>query len=523
VYKLVVDVYNDLLPAMPIFILVIGAVVTYASGRLNQLAGVPELTGVVSFVICAVALLPFYQMYMNLVYGNYETVCYFIGEQVYLRASGIGILLGVIGVFLGLLVSLFSIVYMSRKSGLDKYYPLLLLMIAGIVGIGLAGDLFNLFVFFELMAIASYGLVAFEKEEWEPVEAGMKYVIMSAAGSIAALLGIGIIFMYSGGEEVAGTLDLALLPERLAGVDLTTLTMAAGLIILGFGVKAAIVPMHTWLPDAHSAAPSGISAMLSGIVIQSGLIAMIKTLTIFPAPYLSPEVGLHAGFIIAVFAVITMTAGNLMAMPQTDLKRMLAYSSIAQMGYILLGIGLGLEYGVRMGFTGGLFHIINHAFMKGGAFLCAGAILYMIGTRDLNAMRGIGRRMPVVGISFAVFALALSGMPPFCGFISELFICKGGIDAYTAPNGTILGLVFIIILIANSVLSLGYYVPAINTILLSKETSGLVRQAKPAPPLILIPILIMVLCVVFLGIFPELGLKLVNPGVDFLLGVLGGA
>jgi proton-translocating NADH-quinone oxidoreductase chain N len=356
------------------------------------------------------------------------------------------------------------------------------------------------------MAIPSYVLVAFEKERWEPIEAAMKYIIMSVAGSLIALMGISIIFMYT------GSLDLATLAKLTVNMDSLKAVGAVGLIIVGFGVKAAIVPLHFWLPDAHSAAPSGISAMLSGIIIEAGLITMIKALAVLP--------GVNSGVVLIIFGIVSMFVGNFMAIVQRDLKRMLAYSSIAQMGYILMAMGLAFTYpstGGDYGFRGGFFHILNHAVMKGGAFLCAGAILHAIGTRDLEEMRGIGRKIPLIGVAFAFFGFALAGVPPLNGFISKFFICKAGVDA----GGW--GIVAMILLIVNSLLSLCYYLPAINKILFSRDISEKAKEAKGIPPSISIPIIIMVILTVALGVYPELGLKVVNPVVSFMMANLGGA
>jgi formate hydrogenlyase subunit 3/multisubunit Na+/H+ antiporter MnhD subunit len=198
---------------------------------------------------------------------------------------------------------------------------------------------------------------------------------------------------------------------------------------------------------------------------------------------------------------------------------MLAYSSIVHMGYVLMAIGLGLNYLAAAGeyaFTGGLFHIMNHAVMKGGAFLCAGAILQSIGTSDLTEMRGIGRRNILIGVAFAFFAFALAGVPPLNGFISKFFIGKAGADA----GGW--GIVALVLLIVNSVISLGYYLPALNTILFSRDISEKAKEAKRTPVWICIPIIVMVIFTVLFGVYPELGLKIVSPAVEYLMNFAGG-
>jgi len=488
----------NLSPLIPIIILLVGVLVCYVCGqRLPK----PKYTGFIALGFLVATAVQLAQLYPGV-----ERITFSIGNaQTYLEANGLAIFLAVVAVSLGALVSIFSVSYMERFSGLGRYYALLLLMITGVVGIGFAGDLFNMFVFFEVMAVPSFVLVAFEKEHWEPLEASLKYIIMSVFGSLIALAGIAIVFMYT------GSLDLNTLAQATIGLDSIKLIGAITLIIIGFGVKAAMVPLHTWLPDAHSAAPSGISAMLSGIIIQAGLIAMVKAMMVFPE--------INFGIVLLLFAIITMSVGNGMALVQKDLKRMLAYSSIAQMGYIIMAFGLAFAYlstAGDFGFRGGFFHIMNPAIMKGGAFLCAGAILHSIGTRDMEEMRGIGRQLPLIGVAFAFFGLALAGMPPFNGFISKFFIGRAGVDA----GGW--GIVALVALIVNSAVSLGYYLPAINKILFSGEISEKAKQAKSIPVPIVVPIVIMVTLTVLFGVYPELGLKLVNPVVNYMMISLGG-
>jgi len=471
-------------PAAPIITLFVGALLTYLFGRTYPK---PKFTGLFSLLFLVIALVEL----LNLYPGGGRVTYSLWGAQTFLEANGLAIFLGVVAVGLGILVLTYDVSHMKDSPGLSRYYALILLMLAGAIGIGFAGDLFNLFVFFEVMAIPSYALVAFRKEKWEPVEAAVKYTIMSISGSLLALGGISIIFMYT------GNLDLNTLAQSAANMDPGMAIAAAGLIIVGFGVKVAIVPLHTWLPDAYQAAPSGISALLSGITSGAGAIAMLKALAI----------------------LIPMFVGNFMALVQKDLKRMLAYSSIAHMGYVVMAIGLALNYLPIAGeyaFRGASFHILNHAVMKGGAFLCAGAILQSIGTSDLHEMRGIGRRNVLVGVAFAFFALALAGVPPLNGFISKFFICKAGVDA----GGW--GIVAMSLLILNSAISLGYYLPALNTILFSRDISERAEKARSVSAWICVPIVVMIILTVLLGVYPEFGLKIVNPAVQYLMGFAGG-
>lgn len=499
---------------LPMLCLFIGAFLTYLIGRICYNEGVPKLIGVVSLLFMLLSLLSIYWLYTKLsppiseLPLEYPTPVDSTSIFLNLKVDSLGLLIATVAALMGTIVSLYSITYMERDRGLDRYYSLLLMLVGAIVGLAFVSDVFSLYVFFELMCISSYALVAFRKDKWEPIEAGFKYIVMSVTGSILVLFGISIIFSQT------GKLDFASIQTAMTSVSNNgAVNVSIILFIVGFGVKAAIVPLHTWLPDAHAAAPSGISAMLSGIVIEAGFFAMIRVLLMF-----STDIGF--GLILAIFAVITMTVGNLLALAQTDIKRMLAYSSVTQMGYIVLGIGLGFEYGVRAGFEGGLFHIFTHAFMKGLAFLCAGAIIYRISTRNIEEMKGIGRTMPFTAVAFSIAGLALAGVPPLSGFMSKWIIYKAGVDAAVATNNLTL-VVFTAFAVANSVISLGYYLPAINT-MFSSDISEKAKNAKEAPVLMLAAIGIMAVITIIIGIYPDLVLKNIGPAVDFIIKLVGG-
>jgi len=422
-----------------------------------------------------------------------KVIVYVVGGAFVIEADYLSFFLMVAVTALSFFVSIFAIRYMERDIGVDKYNVLFLSMVAGMNGVAIAGDLFNLYVFYELMCISSYVLVAFRREQWEPIEAGFKYLIMSAVGSTMVLLAIALIFGFT------GTLTLALAGKKMSEITLripvTIKTLLLSLILVGFGVKAALAPLHTWLPDAHPAAPSTISAMLSGIVIETGAYAMIRVL--FSVFGLIKEVGLA----IAVMATVTMFVGNLFALVQTDIKRLLAFSSIAHMGYMMLGIGLGGIYG----YLGGFFHLLNHAFMKGLAFLCAGAFIHAIGSRYLGDLTGIARKMPVTCLCFAIALLSLTGVPPLNGFMSKWLIFEAGVHENA--------LIFTVLAMVNSVIALVYYTRVLFTIYFG-ETSEKAKEAHEAPISMLIPMALMSLACIVLGVFPQVGLSIVKPAVE---------
>jgi multicomponent Na+:H+ antiporter subunit D len=311
------------------------------------------------------------------------------------------------------MATLYSIQYMDRFTSKARFYSLFLLMVTGMIGVALTGDLFNLYVFLEIASIASYALVAFGCEH-EELEASFKYLVLGSVGSSLVLFGIAI--MYS----LTGSLNMAQVSMQLASGFKGIHFFAIALFIGGFGLKAALIPFHAWLPDAHPSAPAPISAMLSGVLIKTiGVYAMARVMlnVIGLTPLIST--------ILLVLGTVSMVIGVLLCLGQDDIKRFLAYSSISQVGYIVLGIGLG----TRLGIAAALFHLINHAVFKSLLFLNAGAVEYATGTRDLDKMGGLRGKMPVTSTTSMIGSMSIAGVPPFAGFWSKLFIIVACVQA----------------------------------------------------------------------------------------------
>ena len=429
---------------------------------------------------------------------------------IFLVLDGIGLLLAVVVLGLSILVTLYSSRYMSGEVGEEKFYALLVAMAGTMIGLGCATDLFNLWVWFEAMAISSYMLVAFYRQQPSSLEAGVKYLVQSACGSVLVLLGIGLVFAQT------GTLNLAEI-RMATSSGLPAVYLAAGaLFLIGFGVKVALVPLHTWLPDAHSQAPSGISAMLSGVVIEAGLIALLRVLGSLAGASTS------WGTILLGFGAINMLLGNLMALRQEQVKRLLAYSSISHMGYILVGIGVAVGFSSQAGAAGAFFHILSHAMMKGLAFLSAGAFMFVlyISRGSHNALvkddlNGAAAKYPLVAFVFSVALLGLGGLPPLAGFMSKWQIFVGG---FNTQNGWIMALMVFMAL--NSVLSLGYYAPLVN-LMYRKAPSEQVLAGKPLPWTIILPLVLLALAIVVLGFAPGLMDWLTVPAGQRLIGMFG--
>ncbi len=428
-----------------------------------------------------------------------------ISGQVTLAGDAVFLLMSATAIALGLMVTLFSIVYMRGEPGEEKFYALLSANIGSIIGLAATTDLFNLWVWFEAMAVTTYLLVAFYKDLPGSLESGIKYLVQSAAGSALILIGIALVV------AEAGTLELNLMIEMLSGP--TPLLLAAGgLMIVGFGVKTALVPMHTWLPDAHSQAPSGISMMLSGIVIEAGMIAMLRVLAVF---YNVTDL---FGPLLLGFAALNILVGNLMALRQTEVKRMLAYSSVAQVGYILLGFGTTFTFGAKDGAISAFFHLMNHALMKGLAFMAAGVFIYVFflskgshGSLKVSDLNGAARKYPLAALTFSIAVLALGGLPPLSGFMSKTAVF---LTAFITRDPWMIARVIFAAL--NAVLSLAYYAPLVNR-MYRLETSEAVKGGGHMPWLMGIPLIVMALLIVVMGFYPMLLSDLFIPaGVNIL-------
>jgi len=304
-------------------------------------------------------------------------------------------------------VAIYSLAYMNKYTDKPKFFTLFSLMVCGMNGLIITGDLFNLFVFLEIASIASYALVAFGTEA-EELEASFKYAIMGSVAS--AFIFLGIAFLYG----FTSTLNMADMAAVLNNKpNLWLLPFVSVLFLMGFGLKAALVPFHAWLPDAHPSAPASISAMLSGVLIKAlGVYALVRI-------FFNIIGVTHTFLTILMFlGALSMVAAVILALSQWDFKRLLAYHSISQIGYIFLGIGLGTPLGI----LGGLFHLFNHSLFKSLLFLNSGAIDYAVGTRDLREMGGLNKVMPVTAGTSLVASLSIAGIPPFNGFFSKLII-----------------------------------------------------------------------------------------------------
>ncbi len=468
-----------------------------------------------SFVLLFLAIISLYSLITTgsdlSVYkvGGWEPVNV-IPIGIYMVLDGLSATLVCIISIIGFLSAFYSISYIKRYTGERYFYALFCLMIAGMNGVVLSGDIFNIFVFLEISVISSYALVAFGVEKNE-LEATFKYQVLGGLASFFILFAIG--FIYWGTK----TLNLADIKEVFkAGYDNAFYLFVQILLLCGFGLKAAIIPFHAWLPDAHSSAPSPISSMLSGVLIKAvGIYVIIRLF--FNMFVISEEMAI----LITVLGALSMVFGVFLAIGQWDLKRLLAYHSISQMGYVVLSVGIGMMLvaqnrnpGVAaLAIVGGIYHLINHAVFKSLLFLSAGAIEYRLGTRDLKMMGGLSRSMPVTSVASFIASMSISGIPPFNGFFSKLIIIIAAIQA----KFYLLALLAVIV----SIITLASFLKFQKYAFFGKAENRQGNTVKEVPfPMVFSMVVLSILCLVLsLLAFPGIREIMLNPIAGILTEV----
>jgi NADH-quinone oxidoreductase subunit N len=389
-----------------------------------------------------------------------------------------------------LIVSIFTTVgsfnYMRKKSHPAVYFSLILLSTIGMVLIAYSTDLVMLFVAWELMSIPTYVLAGFMKKDPSSNEAALKYFLFGALSSAIIIYGISIAYGLAGSTNIGdviqtfATIDSEMLPLAL---------LAIAMFVAGFGFKMGLVPFHMWLPDTYEGAPPTISALLAAGTKKAGFAAALRIIVMG-----SIALSLDWTFALGVIAVMTMTVGNIAAIMQKNLARILAYSSIGHAGYIL--IGLAIAPYTAIGIQGSLFHILNHAVMKGAAFIAVAGIVVTLASSHLDKIKGLGRSMPITSLGIVISLLALAGVPPLNGFWSKLILFGAALDAgAVAPWAPWLAIAGVL----NSALSLAYYGWIIRKMYFEGETEKRVREPVSVVAVMIFSIIFMV----GIGVYPD--------------------
>ena len=440
---------------------------------------------------------------------NGEIITYWLGGRVPDGGYAIGIALEVdaVSLFFGILVSLavllsglYSFRYTKQDDARDKFFTLYLMLAGGVMGIVLSGDLFNIYVMLEVMTFAAVALTAYRS--WNPNarEAAFKYLVVGSIGSSSVLLGIALIYAN------CHTLNLAQISALAMSKMNPSMLLAFALLFVGFGTKAFMVPFHPIAADAHAAAPSSVSVLISGVFTKTGVYGIIRVCYFLFRTMGMPAVQTGVVLIGSVSMFLCVT----MALNQHDFKRLLAFHSISQIGYILTSLGLCTALGI----AGGLYHAINHTLFKGLLFLTAGAVLYSTGTTKLEKLGGLAKKMPQTAALFMIGAFSISGVPPFNGFVSKWMIYQATYEK-AMETGSIGYALVTVLAVVTSVLTLASFVKVGQSVFFG-EMPIEYQNVKETPASMLVPMWIMAGLCLATGLLPNLMFK-------YLLGPATGA
>jgi len=453
------------------------------------------LGALVSLVIMAIALPLLWQGELSYPFGNWPPP---IGIEYRVDAANglVALLVAAVASFVLPWARLINNYEVPERQGI--FYALFLLSFAGLMGITLTGDAFNVFVFLEISALSTYALIAHGQDR-RALLASFRYLIIGTVGATFLLIGIGFLYM------MTGTLNMADLAERLPEVrDTTTVRAALAFIVVGLGLKLALFPLHLWLPNAYTFAPNFITTYLAATATKVALYVMLRfVFTVFGHDYSFAALPLTG--LLLTLAIAGMFAGSWVAMFQRNLKRMLAYSSVAQVGYMVLGIALATSAGL----TAGMLHLFNHALMKGALFMALGTLFWRVGSVRLDDLSGIGRQMPWTMTAFALAGLSLIGVPLTAGFVSKWYLIIAALDA---------GQSWLVILIVITSLMAVYYVWRVIEAAWFSTAPETRPPVSEAPLSLLIPLYVLVAANFWFGIDTRLSVGGAEAAARALLG-----
>jgi NADH-quinone oxidoreductase subunit N len=398
----------------------------------------------------------------------------------------------IIFIAVSLLAVIASIQYFKDNRNQDEYYGLILLATVGMMVVASANDLLSLFVGFELASMSTYVLAGFEKKNSSSLEAALKYFIIGSLSSALMLFGMSLVYGVSGSTNIPEILAY-FNTAQISGIDI----LAMVFLVAGFGFKMALVPFHMWAPDTYEGSPTVVSSLLAAGSKKMGFVAAFRVLVLALV-----AVRADIQVVFAILAVITMTYGNVVAISQKSIKRMLAYSSIAQAGYI----SLAFVVMTQMSIAGGVLLALGHAFMKGGAFIAVAVVGYMVLSDNKNAKNiddisnfaGLGKRAPMTALSLFVFFLALAGIPPSAGFIGK-FVLFYSVTSEAVSTASTWLLVIVVIAILNSALSIYYYARVIKYMYVLPPVGERIHEPFPY----VVAILLAVIGTIGIGLYPE--------------------
>jgi proton-translocating NADH-quinone oxidoreductase chain N len=464
----------DITPILPEIILVIFAVIlpgVYIGTKNDKLVAGISIAGIVVSIAFVLQFL-------------WEGASPIVFENL-LQMDAFSALFKLVFLIVALFVVIASIRYVEKEKHIAEYYTLIMFATVGMMLVASATDLIILFVGIELASLSSFALVGFRKKDKRGAEAATKYFVIGALSSAISLFGISLLY---GATQTTNIAEIGSVIGTITGME-PVVYISLVMLIAGFGFKVAIVPFHMWAPDVYEGAPTTVTSFLAAGSKKMGLVALFK---IFLIGLLAIKADWEMA--IAIIAVTTMTVGNVMAVSQTNIKRMLAYSSIAQAGYILIVLPIATDFAL----TGGIFHIITHAFMKGGAFLIVAGLAMSALGEELADYKGLAKRAPLLALGMAILLFALAGIPPLSGFASKLVLFSSAVDAAVIPATN--WMIWLAVAgVLNSALSLYYYARVVKYMYVEKGPEDRIR----IPSTMAIAIFICVAATVVIGIYPE--------------------
>jgi len=429
---------------------------------------------------------------------------FIVPVRIVLEVDGMSIFFGIIWSIVSLAAAIYSLSHIAKETGQNRFFTLLLLMVAGGFGMMFTGDLFNLFVFLEIASIAGGALIAYRTGFADTQEGGFKYIVVSAVAGLMVLFATGILYAQY------NSLNIAYLAQVIQYTTLDQIALA--LFLIAFAMKTGMVPLHLWFPDAYSVAPASITGML---VITSHA-CMYAAFRICFTLYGGVIDALVVGWIIIIIGLLTMFVGVTMAVYQKDVMRFMSYHAISQLGYMWVGVGVGLAvlgtpallaYG-RDAMSGGIFHILNHAMYKPLLFFTGGALFYYTGTRDLTRMGGLAHKMKWTTVLYIIGTLSISGIPPLNGFSSKILIYES-VFRFN-PVLTIVGIIV-------SILTLASFTKAFHSAFMGAELPEY-KGGQEVPRSMIIGMVILAAGIVFITLFPSLIVDwAIHPAADALL------
>lgn len=508
--------YNFLSTHSPILILAVPLIAAFLTPFISRISDKGRNVFVISALIASfiVALILARDIYLN------GTRIYVFGAaspgitvpsgmrlpvRIMYEVDGMSIFMVFITLIISIAASIYSWSYIEKETGKGRYYTLLLLMVVGMLGMELTGDLFNLFVFFEILSIASTALVAYQLES-DSVEGSFKYMVLSAVAGLFVLVAVALLY------SQYNALNMAALAQNIKYTRLDII--ALGILISAFAMKCGVVPMHMVTPDAYTVAPGGIAAMMVA-ASQASLYAMFRTsFTIFGNAIVKVNAVSLVGALIILFGVLTMLIGITMALVQKDIKRTVAYAAVGEIGFMLLGIGVGFAtMGANIkAIEGGIFHIINDSLDIGLMFLAVGAVIYATNERNMDKLGGLAHSMKWTSIFFIIGLLAVSGMPPMNGFASKLLIYESVYQFSPLLS---------IIAILASIILLAIFVKIFHSVFMGPELSQY-KEIKDVPKSMIAGMCVLTAVIVLFSLFPDWAVStIVRPAADALINYGG--